>query len=593
MPGLKLTATALLSLFPLQVFAGPSVLRSRESNFDVIPPGFTLVGTPPSDSVIDIRIALKAADNAGLQSRLYEVSTPESASYGQYLTKDQIKSYAAPSSDSITAVTSWLLSQNISATSTGPSGEYLSFSIPVSEANNLLNAEYTNFTYSSPSSSTSQVTHTWGLYTSAYSIPSDLAEHITLVYPSIAFAPPVNRNGRTILYPKAAAPARRTASAKFATRANTAPASCETLVPPSCLQSLYGIPSTPATQPSNVLGVASLQSNWALETDLEAFLTEYRQDIPSNTTFILVSVENGTNPQEEGDASYEASLDVQYTVGIATDVPTDFISVGNIDTDFFTSLTDLAEYLITADDPPQVVTTSYGVAEGFLTASEAGLMEQVCNSFMQATSRGISLMFASGDDGAGGCTAGTTNLTLFTAFPAACPYVTAVGSVTGISPEVASNFSGGGFSDYFSRPSYQDAVVSSYFSSIGSANEGLYNTSGRAVPDIAAQGENIPIITNGRQVLELGTSASSPIFASVISLVNDRLVAEGKPVLGFLNPFIYSNPQAFFDIVDGSTPGLIPADCPGTVGWSATEGWDPATGFGTPNFNAIVAAAGL
>ncbi|KAJ3813799.1 peptidase S8/S53 domain-containing protein [Lentinula lateritia] len=588
MPSLKLTATALLSLLPLQVFAGPSVLRSRESNFDVIPPGFTLIGIPPSDSVIDIRIALKAADNAGLQSRLYEVSTPGSASYGQYLTKDQIKTYAAPSSDSITAVTSWLLSQNVSATSTGPSGEYLSFSIPVSEANNLLNAEYTNFTYSSPSSSTSQVTHTWGLYTSAYSIPSDLAEHITLVHPSIAFAPPVNRNGRTILYPKAAAPARTTASAKFATRANTAPASCETLVPPSCLQSLYGIPSTPATQPSNVLGVASLQSNWALETDLEAFLTEYRQDIPSNTTFILVSVDNGTNPQEEGYASYEASLDVQYTVGIATDVPTDFISVGNIDTDFFTSLTDLAEYLITADDPPQVVTTSYGVAEGFLTASEAGLMEQACNSFMQATSRGISLMFASGMSNSSH--PGTTNLTLFTAFPAACPYVTAVGSVTGINPEVASNFSGGGFSDYFSRPSYQDTIVSSYLSSIGSANEGLYNTSGRAVPDIAAQGENIPIITNGRQVLELGTSASSPIFASVISLVNDRLVAEGKPVLGFLNPFIYSNPQAFFDIVDGSTPGLVPADCQYI---SSLPFWDPATGFGTPNFNAIVAAAGL
>lgn len=90
MPGLKLTATALLSLFPLQVFAGSSVLRSRESNFDVIPPGYSLVGTPPSDSVIDIRIALKAADNAGLQSRLYEVSTPGSASYGQYLTKDQV-----------------------------------------------------------------------------------------------------------------------------------------------------------------------------------------------------------------------------------------------------------------------------------------------------------------------------------------------------------------------------------------------------------------------------------------------------------------------------------------------------------------------
>ncbi|KAJ4485898.1 family S53 protease-like protein [Lentinula aciculospora] len=586
MPGLKLTVivTALVSLVPLQALAGSFVLRHRESNFDVIPPGFAQVGKPSSDATIDVRIALRARNNLGLQTKLYEISSPGSATYGQYLTQDQIKLYAAPSSDSVAAVSSWLQSQNVSATSTGPFGEYLSFSIPVSKANDLLSAEYTNFTYSSPSSSTSQAIQTWGLYTSAYSIPIDLSEHITLVHPSTAFAPPVNRNGRTVLFRKASLPYRGTSSTKVSTRANTAPESCETLVPPSCLQSLNGIPSTPATQSSNILGVSALQSNWALESDLKTFLSENRLDMSPNTTFSFVSVANGSNPQETGDASFEASLDIQYTVGIATNVPTEFIAVG---------LTDLAEYLITANEPPQVVTTSYGIAEGFLTPSDAGLMEQVCNSLMQATSRGISLLVSSGDDGAGACTAGATNLTLFTAFPSACPYVTAVGSVTKISPEVASNFSGGGFSNYFSRPSYQDSAVSLFLSSIGSANKGLYNSSGRAVPDIAAQGEKIPIISNGQDVLEEGTSASSPIFASVISLVNDRLIAEGKPVLGFLNPFIYSNPQAFFDIVHGSTPGLVPADCPGTVGWSALEGSDPATGFGTPNFDAIVTAAGL
>ncbi|KAJ3771982.1 family S53 protease [Lentinula raphanica] len=585
MLGRELTVAALFLLFSLQASA-------RTSTLDAIPPGFTQVGTPSSETTVNIRIALKATDNAGLQSKLYEISMPESASYGQYLTRDQIKSYAAPPSDSVTAVTSWLRSQNVSSTATGPFGEYLSFSVPVSKANDLLNAEYTNFTYNTPSSS-SQAIQTWGLYTSAYSIPDDLFEYINFIHPSNAFAPPVTRSGRTMLYPKTSSPSRRTPSARFATRANTAPTSCETSVPPSCLQSLYGIPTTPATQSSNILGVSSLQSNWALESDLESFLTEYRPDMSPNTTFTLVSVENGTNPQENGDASYEGSLDIQYTVGIATNVPTEYIAVGNIDTNFFDSLIDLADYLITADDPPQVVTTSYGIEESYLASTNAGLLDQVCNAFMQATSRGISLLVASGDDGGAGCTAGTTNLTLFAAFPASCPYATAVGSVTGINPEVASTFSGGGFSNYFSRPSYQDSVVSSYLSSIGSTNEGLYNSSGRAVPDVAAQGENIPIMVNGRQATEEGTSASSPIFASVISLVNDRLIAEGKPVLGFLNPFIYSNPQAFFDIIEGSTPGLVPADCPDTVGWTAMQGWDPATGFGTPDFDAIVTAAGL
>ncbi|KAJ3771981.1 subtilisin-like protein [Lentinula raphanica] len=593
MAWLRLTTAATLIPLSLQTLFAVTALCTNEPSFSYVPPGFTQIGRPSNDTTIDIRIALKAVDNAGLQSKLYEISTPGSPSYGQYLTRDEIEVYAAPSAESMTAVTSWLQSKNITAALTGPFGEYLSFTIQVSEANNLLNADYTNFTYSTPSTS-SQAVQMWGLYTAAYSIPMNLSEHISLIHPSSAFAPPATRSGRTLLYPRAtSSPSHGTASATFAKRTNTAPASCETLVPPSCLQSLYGIPSTPATQSSNVLGVSALQSNWALDSDLEDFLTEYRPDMSPETTFTVVTVANGSNPQEPGDASFEASLDIQYTVGIATKVPIEFISVGYDGLDFFTSLTDLAEYLITADDPPQVVTTSYGVGEGFFSPNDAGLMEQVCNSLMQATSRGISLLVSSGDDGAGGCTAGPTNLTLFTAFPSACPFVTAVGSVTKISPEVASNFSGGGFSNYFTRPSYQDNAVSSYLSSIGSANEGLYNSSGRAVPDIAAQGEKIPIISNGQAVLEEGTSASSPIFASVISLVNDRLIEEGKPVLGFLNPFIYSNPQAFFDIVNGNTPGLVPADCPGSNGWPALEGWDPATGFGTPNFDAIALAAGL
>jgi tripeptidyl-peptidase I len=48
-----------------------------------------------------------------------------------------------------------------------------------------------------------------------------------------------------------------------------------------------------------------------------------------------------------------------------------------------------------------------------------------------------------------------------------------------------------------------------------------------------------------------GTSCSSPIFASVIALLNNELLNAGKPVLGFLNPWAYANPQAFNDITTG------------------------------------------
>lgn len=72
---------------------------------------------------------------------------------------------------------------------------------------------------------------------------------------------------------------------------------------------------------------------------------------------------------------------------------------------------------------------------------------------------------------------------------------------------------------------------------------------------MAAMGNNVLIVNVGLQQLVGGTSCSSPIFASMIALINDRLIAAGKPVLGFLNPFLYANPQAFTDITTGSNPG--------------------------------------
>lgn len=74
------------------------------------------------------------------------------------------------------------------------------------------------------------------------------------------------------------------------------------------------------------------------------------------------------------------------------------------------------------------------------------------------------------------------------------------------------------------------------------------------------QGWNFHVIDGGESILVGGTSASSPSFASTIALINDRLVAAGKPVLGFLNPFIYSTASdAFTDITIGKNTGFT---CP-------------------------------
>lgn len=94
-------------------------------------------------------------------------------------------------------------------------------------------------------------------------------------------------------------------------------------------------------------------------------------------------------------------------------------------------------------------------------------------------------------------------------------------------------------------------AVNAYIAKIGDTYAGLYNASGRAYPDVSAQGGTVEIIINGHVDYVGGTSCSSPIFSSVIALLNDELLSAGKSPLGFLNPWIYANPQAFNDITIG------------------------------------------
>lgn len=131
--------------------------------------------------------------------------------------------------------------------------------------------------------------------------------------------------------------------------------------------------------------------------------------------------------------------------------------------------------------------------------------------------------------------------------------VTSVGAtqLSGTSSETAASFSTGGFSNYFGTPSWQASAVKSYLSSIGSANNGKYNASGRAFPDVAAIGTSVQIVVNGQVQNVDGTSCSSPIFASIIALINDNLLMHGKSSLGLLNPLLYANPTAFRDITSG------------------------------------------
>lgn len=100
---------------------------------------------------------------------------------------------------------------------------------------------------------------------------------------------------------------------------------------------------------------------------------------------------------------------------------------------------------------------------------------------------------------------------------------------------------------------------------------GIYNRIGRGVPDVAANGDNIAVYVGGEFQLSGGTSAATPIFASVINRIIEERLAIGKGPLGFLNPTLYAHPEILNDITNGTNPACFEG------GFDAVKGWDPVT----------------
>lgn len=95
----------------------------------------------------------------------------------------------------------------------------------------------------------------------------------------------------------------------------------------------------------------------------------------------------------------------------------------------------------------------------------------------------------------------------------------------------------------------------------------ISNRIGRAYPDVAALASNITSLQGNEIWFVSGTSASAPIFASVLNRINEERIAAGKTPVGFVNPALYANPGMFNDITAGNSTGCHDG------GFAAVEGW--------------------
>lgn len=218
-------------------------------------------------------------------------------------------------------------------------------------------------------------------------------------------------------------------------------------------------------------------------------------------------------------------------------------------------------------EPTNVISISYGGGEADLPSS---YNQRQCGEIMKLGLQGTTVVISSGDDGVGsfpgdaspdGC-AGPNGTIFYPASDATCPYVLAVGSTQFVK---ASNTttpptytersttrfpSGGGFSNYFPTADYQTDQVANYFATtqlnftgysdpgtnFSTVGSGVYNTGGRGYPDVSAIGDFFLIRAEGTWGRIGGTSLSAPVWAAVLTRVNEERIAAGKGTVGFVNP---------------------------------------------------------
>ena len=130
------------------------------------------------------------------------------------------------------------------------------------------------------------------------------------------------------------------------------------------------------------------------------------------------------------------------------------------------------------------------------------------------------------------------------------------------------------------------------------APKSMYDSSFRGYPDVTLNGHNYQVFyPEGKGSITCpcqeggvdGTSASSPAFAGIITLLNGHLLNSGKTALGFLNPLLYKMSQdapAAFKDVDYGDNKCTRNFCM-LYGYNATKGWDPVAGLGSINYEAM------
>lgn len=567
-----------------------------------VPEGWSLSGTPSANDALQLSISIRHDEGDDeLKRRLEAISDQNSGEYGMFVSRDEVRELRRPDQEKVDAVLGWLAESGIQGR---VEGDWVRMVVSVDQARDFLGAELAYYTFSDDETQMAPV-----LRAREYGVPESVRHAVGFIHPMSSFLPPIRSNSGSAKRRYQKGLIRRQVPDEPINPGDDdilpQPGPCANAVTPDCIRALYNIAYAPnSTSPSEVTyAVAGFLEQWVYHPDTHAFMEALAPYIPVAHRNITVELVNGgENPQTMSRAGLEASLDVQYALALAHPVPVTFQSTGGrgakLDSEgnalpegrgdnepYLEWLEDLLEK--EDADLPRVVAVSYADDEQSVPRAYA---LKVCDLFAALTSRGVSVVVATGDGGARGVRSGQCRsndgqqrAVTMASFPATCPYVTAVGAATELEPPQVADFSTGGFSSYFTRPAFQDADVSEYIRRLEGHLEGHYNASGRAIPDVSAIGTSFTVEWGGGPSSVSGTSAAVPVFASMIAVINDARRRKGLGWTGWLNPRLYSAEvrRVMRDVVTGVSDGCVWDGKP-PAGWKALEGWDCGTGIGVP-----------
>lgn len=558
-------------------------------------------------SSVTIYFKLTAQQQADLDALVEAQQTPSSSSFHQWLTPAEYASRFGLSDSDLEKVQTWLELQGFAVDRISDSHTSISFSGTVRQLELAFQTEMHRYKIDG---------ETHFANATQLSIPSALSEVIQSVRNLNDFRPKPQVRFRN------------------ATPEFTSAQSGNHYLTPKDVATIYDVNSAYSSGYNGTgQSVAIVGQSEINVSDVEHFQSAAGLTV-KDPTLVLVPG-SGTAQSSSGDQA-ESDLDLEYSGGMGTAATIYFVYVGNNQN---YSVFDSVQYAVDTRIAP-IISISYGACETDLSSSDFSTLESI---MQQGTSQGQSIIAASGDDGSTSCY-GDKSLTtaqqeaLVVDYPASSAYVTGLGGTEFPAADVSSSdttywqsasgsdvissaksyipeqtwnddssqyglgASGGGVSALTARPSWQKGVT------------GIPSGSYRLVPDISlssspsnagylyctsdtsawSQGQQASCNSGFRDsstndlTVAGGTSFAAPIFAGMLSILNQKENSTGQ---GLINSTLYTlasdsstYASAFHDITSGGnqcTAGSEYCSSAGQSEYPATSGYDMATGLGS------------